>query len=162
MNTSSAIETWLQKLRAMKHYDPEAGMPEDLVVGPDRAHWLGPDVTGNPTRVGILVDVPAASMEFYLQEIPPREASDLQRHAHESVHVVLHGSGYSEIGPKTVHWKKGDLVYTPPWVWHRHYNDGTETVDMLLIENSRLLDYLGLNQRESAGLLSYKRFKGDE
>lgn len=161
MSNSPAMEIWLQKLHAMKHFDPESVMPENLVVGPAAAHWLTPEVTGNPTKIGVLADIPALSMEFYLQKISAGEASDLQRHAHESVHVVLRGSGRSEIGPRVLPWAKGDLIYTPPWVWHRHYNDGTETVEMLLIENSRLLDQLGLNQRESAGLVSYNQFRGE-
>lgn len=159
MTTSSVFDTWLEKLRAMKHWDPESQMPEHLVVRPGDAHWLSPEVTGNPTSIGVLADVPANSMEFYLQEIPAGEASDLQRHAHESVHIVTAGSGYSEVGPRVVRWVNGDLIYTPPWVWHRHYNDGTDAVKMLLVENSRLLDHLGLNRRESAGLLPYGEFK---
>jgi hypothetical protein len=39
--------------------------------------------------------------------------------------------------------------------WHRHYNDGEETVRMLLVENSRLLQSLGLNRRDSAGNIPF-------
>jgi gentisate 1,2-dioxygenase len=94
-------------------------------------------------------------MDFFLQEIPAGEASDLQRHNHESVHVVMEGSGYSEIGEARVEWKAGDLVYTPIMAWHRHYNTSDETVRMLLVENSPLLESLGLNRRESAGNIPY-------
>jgi gentisate 1,2-dioxygenase len=126
-------------------------LPDSLVTHPSSARWLDPAVTGNPSRIGALRNVPSRTMEFYLQELPPGAAGDLQRHRHESVHVVLDGCGYSEIGDRTVHWSAGDLVYTPPWIWHRHYNDGADTVRMLLVENSRLLAALGLNERESAG-----------
>lgn len=127
----------------------------NLVTHPESARWLDPAVTGNPARIGHLADVPARTMTFYRQELPPRAAGDLQRHAHESVHCVLEGSGYSEIGPEVVRWAAGDLVYTPPWVWHRHYNDGAEPVRMLLVENSPLVEALGLFARESAGEVSY-------
>ncbi len=96
----------------------------NLITHPASATWLDPAVTGNPCHIGALPDVPARSMAFYLQELPPHSAGDLQRHRHESVHIVTAGAGYSEIGPETVRWAAGDFVYTPPWVWHRHYNDG--------------------------------------
>jgi gentisate 1,2-dioxygenase len=150
------LEEFDRKQYEMKYYDPERRMPKDLVVSADSAHWLDSAKIGNPCRIGALFSVPAKTMEFYLQEIPAGEASDLQRHAHESIHYVTEGTGYSEIGPERVTWKAGDLVYTPPWVWHRHYNDGSDTVRMLLIENSGILDHLGLNHRESAGLVSYQ------
>jgi quercetin dioxygenase-like cupin family protein len=152
----SNFDEWLEKVHDMKDYDPEREMPDSLVTSPDTARWLDPEITGNPSRIGVLVDVPARSMEFYLQEIPAHSATDLQRHVHESVHYVTEGSGYSEIGKQTLRWNAGDLVYTPSWVWHRHYNDGSTPVRMLLVENSKALDSLGINQRESAGNITYK------
>jgi quercetin dioxygenase-like cupin family protein len=151
----TAFDDWLQEAAEMKHVDPEASMPERLVHSEADAHWLDLAVTGNPSRIGVLLEVPAKTMEFYVQELPARTAGDLQRHRHESVHYVIEGTGYSEIGPRTVRWKSGDLIYTSPWVWHRHYNDSELPVRMLLVENSRLLAALGLNQRESAGEISY-------
>jgi gentisate 1,2-dioxygenase len=155
----SAFEDWLAQAAKMKHVDPEAEMPEPLVHSSAQAHWLDPAMTGNPSRIGALPEVPSATMEFYVQELDPGTAGDLQRHRHESVHFVIVGEGYSEIGPRTERWVAGDLIYTPPWVWHRHYNDGTTTVRMLLVENSRMLAALGLNERESAGEVSYKQHR---
>jgi quercetin dioxygenase-like cupin family protein len=151
----TAFDGWLQEAAECKHVDPEASMPERLVHSEADAHWLDPAMTGNPSRIGVLLEVPAKTMEFYVQEIPAQTAGDLQRHRHESVHYVVEGEGYSEIGPRTVRWTRGDLIYTPPWVWHRHYNDSDQPVRMLLVENSRLLAALGLNQRESAGEITY-------
>lgn len=155
----SAFDAWLQEAAEIKHPDPEAAMPERLVHSESDAHWLDPAMTGNPSRIGVLLEVPAKTMEFYTQEIPAHTAGDLQRHRHESVHYVIEGEGYSEIGPRTVRWQRGDLVYTPPWVWHRHYNDSDVPVRMLLVENSRLLAALGLNERESAGETSYADYR---
>jgi gentisate 1,2-dioxygenase len=148
---------WLQDARRMKEYDPESQCGEQLVTPSASATWLDPAMTGNPAQIGVLLDVPARTMEFYLQQLAPGVAGDLQRHRHESVHYVIEGEGHTEIGPRTVTWRTGDLVYTPPWVWHRHYNDGAITARMLLVENSRLLESLGLNQRESAGEVSYSQ-----
>ena len=154
----SDFEAWLENARRMKHVHPEASMPDALVSSSADAHWLDRAMTGNPSRIGVLLEVPSRTMEFYVQEMPVGSAGDLQRHRHESVHYVIDGHGHSEIGPRTVGWARGDLIYTPPWVWHRHYNDGAETARMLLVENSRLLESLGLNERESAGEVSYDDF----
>lgn len=153
MSDDPRFEAWMDELARAMRGDPEADLPEDLVVHFDDARWLGPEITKNPSHIGVLHRVPARSMEFYLQIIPAGTATDMQRHRHESVHVVLEGEGYSEIGPRRVRWRAGSLVYTPPWVWHRHYNDGPVDVRMLLVENSRLLAALGLARRESAGLV---------
>ena len=123
----SGFEGWLDKVRAMKHFTPDRSLPDGLVRSSADAHWLDPAITGNPSRIGVLLEVPSTTMEFYVQELDPGVAGDLQRHRHESV----------------------------PWVWHRHYNDGDRMVRMLLVENSRLLDALGINERESAGEVSY-------
>jgi len=155
----SAFEDWLEQAARMKHVDPEADMPEPLVHSSRDAHWLDPAMTGNPSRIGALPEVPSRTMEFYVQELDPGTAGDLQRHRHESVHFVIEGEGYSEIGPQTLRWSVGDLIYTPPWVWHRHYNDGTQLVRMLLVENSRMLAALGLGERESAGEVSYQQHR---
>lgn len=151
----TSFEEWLAAARRMKPYDPEAAIDEHLVTASDSATWLDPAMTGNPARIGVLLDVPARSLELYLQELAPGVAGDLQRHRHESVHYVIEGEGHSEIGPRAVTWGPGDLLYTPPWVWHRHYNDGAATARMLLVENSRLLEALGLSERESAGEIAY-------
>lgn len=155
------FRSWLEDLRTMMNRKPDEDLPEGLVTSPDSAMWLEPGVTKNASRIGLLIDVPAKSMEFYLQELPAGEASDLQRHNHESVHVVLDGSGYSEIGGRRVEWKPGDLIYTPVMAWHRHYNTSGETVRMLLVENSPLLESLGLNRRESAGNIPYRQLSDE-
>lgn len=150
---SKRLTEWLTNMNR----NAEDSLPTDLVVKSAHAEWIGEEITGNPSRIGVLMDIPSTSMEFYLQEIPVGGSSDLQRHLHESVHYVLEGEGYSEIGPQRVVWESGDFVYTPTWVWHRHYNGGNSKVRMLLVENSRLLECMILNRRESAGLKPYNQ-----
>lgn len=153
------LEAFVGRLRKIANYDPESDLPEGLVTRSNQAHWLDERVTHNPGRIGLMLDIPAKTLEFALQEIPPGGTSDMQRHTHESVHYVIEGEGYSEIGPETVRWTTGDFVYTPVWVWHRHYNTGPGSVRMLLVENSRLLETLGLARRETAGLIAYADLK---
>ena len=130
-------------------------LPAALVVPSSAATWLEPDRISNPARIGPLLSLPTKSFEISLQQIPGRGATDLQRHAHEAVHYVRSGHGYSEISGTRHDWRSGDFIYTPPWTIHRHYNIDAEPAELIIIENSKLLEALGLHERESFGLISY-------
>ena len=107
----------------------------------------------NPTTLAIAGRLPTATFELFRQTIPPGQSSDMQRHYHETVHYVIAGRGYSEIEDDVEAWAAGDFIYTPPWTWHRHYNGSAiEPAEFLTIENSRLLQALGIARRQSAGL----------
>jgi quercetin dioxygenase-like cupin family protein len=107
----------------------------------------------NPTTLAIAGRLPTVTFELFRQTIPPGQSSDMQRHYHETVHYVIAGRGHSDIEDDKEAWAAGDFIYTPPWTWHRHYNDSAgEPVEFLTIENSRLLQVLGLSRRQSAGL----------
>jgi quercetin dioxygenase-like cupin family protein len=148
----------LARLRATikKQREPLPRPPDnpELVVHERDLVWYEP--ADNPARLAPVLGTPITSFEMFLQEFVPGGASDMQRHHHEAVHYVIAGSGYSEIGDRRHDWAQGDFVCVPPMMWHRHYNGSeTEPVRMLIIENSKLLEALGLNYRDSAGLISW-------
>jgi gentisate 1,2-dioxygenase len=129
------------------------GAARPVVVRADQLEPLPADRVHNPTVLAIAGLLPTATFELFRQTIPPGLSSDMQRHHHETVHFVISGSGHSEIEDESEPWSAGDFVYTPPWTWHRHYNDSdAEPVEFLTIENSRLLNLLGVGRRQSAGL----------
>jgi gentisate 1,2-dioxygenase len=131
------------------------GTARPVVVHADELEPLPAAQVHNPSALAVAGKLPTATFEIFRQTIPAGSSSDMQRHHHETVHYVISGVGHSEIeGPDTtVKWGPGDLVYTPPWAWHRHYNDSAdEPVEFLTIENSRLLGLLGVGRRQSAGL----------
>lgn len=124
-----------------------------LVVRATELDPLPADLVHNPSELAIAGTLPTSTFEIFRQRIPAGTSSDMQRHHHETVHFVIAGNGHSEIEDETVTWSTGDFVYTPSWTWHRHYNDSSEDpVDFLTIENSRLVEMLGLTRRQSAGL----------
>jgi gentisate 1,2-dioxygenase len=124
-----------------------------LVVHANELETIPAGQVHNPTTLAIAGKLPTATFELFRQTIPAGESSDMQRHYHETVHYVLAGRGHSEIEDETEDWATGDFIYTPPWTWHRHYNDSAaEPVEFLTIENSRLLQTLGIARRQSAGL----------
>jgi mannose-6-phosphate isomerase-like protein (cupin superfamily) len=129
------------------------GRARPLVVHADDLQRLPADQVHNPTELSIAGTLPTATFELFRQVIPAGLSSDMQRHHHETVHFVISGSGHSDIEDETVTWSTDDFIYTPPWTWHRHYNDSPDQpVEFLTIENSRLLAVFGLTRRQSAGL----------
>jgi gentisate 1,2-dioxygenase len=136
---------------------PSAVRP--VVLRADELEPLPAAQVHNPSGLAVAGRLPTTTFEIFRQTIPAGASSDMQRHHHETVHYVIAGEGHSEIEgagdveDTTVRWSTGDLVYTPPWAWHRHYNDSAEhPVEFLTIENSRLLGLLGVGRRQSAGL----------
>lgn len=124
-----------------------------IVVHAGELERLPADQVHNPTELSIAGRLPTVSFEIFRQTIPPGRSSDMQRHHHETVHYVISGQGHSEVEDEVASWSTGDFVYTPPWTWHRHYNDSPDQpVEFLTIENSRLLNALGVGRRQSAGL----------
>lgn len=136
------------------------GTSRPLVVRAEDVRELSASDVHNPSSLSVVGDLPTVTFEIFRQEIPAGASSDMQRHHHETVHVVLAGEGHSEVEghgdvpDETASWSTGSFVYTPPWTWHRHYNDSaTAPVQFLTIENSRLLGLLGVNRRQSAGMV---------
>ncbi|RTL69698.1 MAG: cupin domain-containing protein [Pseudonocardiaceae bacterium] len=129
------------------------GVARPIVVREHELEPLPSDATHNPSSLSIAAALPTTTFEIFRQTIPPGASSDMQRHHHETVHFVISGEGHSEVEDDSEAWATGDFVYTPPWTWHRHFNDSAEhPVEFLTIENSRLLGLLGVGRRQSAGL----------
>jgi quercetin dioxygenase-like cupin family protein len=129
------------------------GTARPVVVHASELETLPAGRVHNPTTLAIAGRLPTATFELFRQTIPPGQSSDMQRHYHETVHYVISGRGHSDIEDDTESWATGDFIYTPPWTWHRHYNDSAgEPAEFLTIENSRLLQALGIARRQSAGL----------
>jgi gentisate 1,2-dioxygenase len=142
------------------------GEARPVVVHAAELETLPASRVHNPTTLAIAGRLPTATFELLRQTIPPGLSSDMQRHYHETVHYVIAGHGHSDVEDDTESWAAGDFIYTPPWTWHRHYNDSADQpAEFLTIENSRLLQALGVARRQSAGLCTVAearaRFGGD-
>jgi gentisate 1,2-dioxygenase len=129
------------------------GAARPVVVHAAELEELPGEQVHNPTTLAVAGRLPTITFELFRQTIPPGQSSDMQRHYHETVHYVIAGRGHSEIEDDAEAWAAGDFIYTPPWTWHRHYNDSPDNpVEFLTIESSRLLQALGVSRRQSAGL----------
>jgi gentisate 1,2-dioxygenase len=131
------------------------GAARPFVVHADELEPLPANQVHNPSKLSIAGKLPTTTFEIFRQEIPAGESTDMQRHHHETVHFVIAGTGHTDLEDETEAWSTGDFIYTPPWTWHRHYNDSSDQpVEFLTIENSRLLALFGVGRRQSAGLVS--------
>jgi quercetin dioxygenase-like cupin family protein len=129
------------------------GTARPVVVHAAELETLPAGQVHNPSTLAIAGRLPTATFELFRQSIPAGESSDMQRHYHETVHFVISGTGHSDVEDVVESWATGDFIYTPPWTWHRHYNDSAaEPAEFLTIENSRLLQALGITRRQSAGM----------
>ncbi|MEA5367314.1 cupin domain-containing protein [Amycolatopsis sp., V23-08] len=156
MSTSGPEFTMSDFLASIAHV-VRPGEQRPLVVHDEDLVEIPPGSVPNPTSLRVAGTLPTTTFELFRQVIPAGESSDMQRHHHETVHFVIAGDGFTEIESgddvEIVGWTAGSFVYTPPWTWHRHYNDSSgHPVEFLTIENSRLLGLFGLGRRESAGL----------
>jgi gentisate 1,2-dioxygenase len=132
----------------------QPGAARPFVVHANELETLPAGQVHNPSKLSVAGKLPTTTFELFRQVIPAGESTDMQRHYHETVHFVIAGSGHTVLEDESDTWATGDFIYTPPWTWHRHFNDSTDApVEFLTIENSRLLALLGLTRRESAGLV---------
>lgn len=155
------LESFKQSVTEQRTPLPRGNEDAPIVIHGADLEWYTPK--SNPSRLAPVLGLPIRTFELFQQEIPAGGSSDLQQHHHEAVHCVLSGRGWTEVADKRWDWGPGDFVSIPPMEWHRHFNaSDTEIVRMLLVENSKLLDALGLNYRVSRGLISYRELDDNE
>jgi gentisate 1,2-dioxygenase len=79
---------------------------------------------GNPGRIGATATLYAA-----MQLILPGESARAHRHSPAAIRFIVEGSNaYTCVDGERVSMAPGDLVLTPPMVWHDHGNEGNEPV----------------------------------
>ena len=70
--------------------------------------------------------------------IPPGKVNERHRHAHESVFVILAGSGRIEVGGSSAEVTVGSVVFAPRWQVHQTINTGAEDLVMLAVTDFNL------------------------
>jgi gentisate 1,2-dioxygenase len=85
------------------------------------------------------------NLAMFIREIPPGGATGSHHHNFEAVAYVLEGRGHDVHDGRAVRWQRGDGLYIPPMVVHRHVNDDrTRPARLLFIANWPLLNHLGI------------------
>ena len=68
-----------------------------------------------------------------LVRIPPGRNNERHKHAHESLFVVLSGTGVVHIGDAELPVAAGDIAFVPRWVLHQTVNTGEEDLVLLAV-----------------------------
>ena len=99
-------------------------------------------------------------VDIYMHFLGGSQASGKHRHLAEEVFFVAEGKGYDlhwdvnfsvdvkftwewEEEPKKFEWKRGDFVYIPPYVTHKHHNSDLDKPARLICIHNRILKAMG-------------------
>lgn len=99
-------------------------------------------------------------VDIYMQFLPPGQASGKHRHLAEEVFFVVEGEGYDlhwDVSfavdvkftwswaeePRRFDWKRGDFVYIPPYVMHKHFNADPKNPARIIAVHNRILKAMG-------------------
>lgn len=100
--------------------------------------------------------ITAQNLLFGFQLIQPGELAPAHRHTMTAFRFILQGKGaYTNVEGEKMIMEAGDLIRTPQWTWHEHFNDGSEPMvwadglDVPLIEN---LQVVSVERRPEARL----------
>lgn len=124
---------------------------DDLYEIAERAGELVPVERGGDRRAIALSNpgqdgMPYATSTLWaaVQWLNGREIAPAHRHTSQAVRFIIDGAGsYSTVEGDKVFLERGDLVLTPPWMWHDHGSESDERaiwMDALDIPLNNFLD----------------------
>ncbi len=136
--------------RRLESYDAMDGIAE-LMVKPDRMAPCAlsacktdltaehPALYQNRAASGAIdfhvsrLNVPSSVLDPRLLTVERGMRTEFHAHAHESLFVVLKGTGIVRLGGQHVEVRPNDVVYVPRWLEHQTVNTGTEQIEILAI-----------------------------
>lgn len=90
--------------------------------------------------------ITAQNLLFGFQLIQAGELAPAHRHTMTAFRFILQGKGaYTNVEGEKMIMEAGDLIRTPQWTWHEHFNNGSEPMiwadglDVPLIENLQVV-----------------------
>ena len=95
----------------------------------------------NPSQMGL----PYATGTLWaaVQWLNGHEVAPAHRHTSQAVRMIIDGAGsYSTVEGDKVLLERGDLVLTPPWRWHDHGSESSESAVWLDVLDIPLNNYL--------------------
>jgi pyrroloquinoline quinone (PQQ) biosynthesis protein C len=96
--------------------------------------------------------VPCTVLDPRLLTVRPGMRTEFHSHAHESLFIVLEGTGAVRIGDEIVKVAENDVVYVPRWIGHQTINTGNTQIKVLAITD------FGMTRRfEGNSETSYRR-----
>jgi gentisate 1,2-dioxygenase len=116
----------LDALHALRNEkgDPYEGIKIDFVN----------PVTGEPVFT---------TLNYSAQLLRPGEETELKRETAGTFHVVIEGTGATEIGGKRFDWTRNDIFVVPNFLWRRHINTGKSDAVIYSVSDAALLRNIG-------------------
>ena len=93
------------------------------------------------------------TIQMSIQLVKPGERAECHRHTAAALRFVVEGdgTGYTTVEGEEMHMEPGDLVLTPSWTWHDHYNQGESNIVWLDVLDVHLMNQLDANFHENYG-----------
>jgi gentisate 1,2-dioxygenase len=100
-----------------------------------------------------LTDKKATSrtLQMSIQLVKPDERAECHRHSAAALRFVVEGDGtaFTTVEGEEMLMEPGDLVLTPNWTWHDHFNPGRSNIVWLDVLDSHLTRYLDAGFEEN-------------
>jgi gentisate 1,2-dioxygenase len=93
------------------------------------------------------------TIQMSIQLVKPGERAECHRHTAAALRFVVEadGTGYTNVEGEQMLMEPGDLVLTPNWTWHDHFNPGKNNIVWLDVLDSHLTNYLDAPFHENYG-----------
>lgn len=100
-----------------------------------------------------LTDKKATSrtLQMSIQLVKPGERAECHRHTAAALRFIVEGdgTGYTNVEGEEMLMEPGDLVLTPNWTWHDHFNPGKSNIVWLDVLDAHLTRYLDAGFHEN-------------
>jgi gentisate 1,2-dioxygenase len=93
------------------------------------------------------------TLQMSVQLVKPGERAECHRHTAAALRFVVEGdgAGYTTVEGEEMFMEPGDLVLTPNWTWHDHYNPGKNPIVWLDVLDIHLTTHLDATFQENYG-----------
>jgi gentisate 1,2-dioxygenase len=91
------------------------------------------------------------TLQMSIQLVKPGERAECHRHTAAALRFVVEadGTGYTNVEGEQMLMEPGDLVLTPNWTWHDHYNCGQKNLVWLDVLDAPLTNHLDATFHEN-------------
>ncbi len=102
-----------------------------------------PDPDGR--RRIVLAAVSMKTMELSFEQLPAGASTRQVQTTQSQVLVVVEGSGITQVGSKSMEWRRGDVIAIPAWAVHRH--EAHEESSFFSVSDMPTLERLGFHRQ---------------
>jgi len=91
------------------------------------------------------------TLQMSIQLVKPGERAECHRHTAAALRFVVEGdgTGYTNVEGEEMLMEPGDLVLTPNWTWHDHFNPGKKNIVWLDVLDAHLTRHLDAGFHEN-------------